>query len=343
MATEGHDVTLVCYLLKNQMDAFRAYGLDPRFSLKGLMDIRIRGLRRIARIAQVWLTASKHPRADIFYGRDIYGLSSVAMFGKPLIFEAHTPPRSVEQQRTLGWLFRRRNFCRLVVISTPLMQEFLSLYPHLKATSVLLAHDAADPPPISEEEAAPTNWPGRSGALQLGYVGSLYRGKGADFVASLALDMPQHDFHIVGGTAEEVADLRKSFDAENLHYHGRVDHVLVSAYLSKIDIALFPGQSSVLLRDGTDIGRWTSPMKLFEYMAARKPIIASDVQATSEILSQDINAKLVPASNRVEWRQAIEELASDPVMRSALADQAHADWSRHFTWSQRARSVLQGI
>jgi glycosyltransferase involved in cell wall biosynthesis len=93
----------------------------------------------------------------------------------------------------------------------------------------------------------------------------------------------------------------------------------------------------------SDISRWTSPMKMFEYMASGVPLIASDLPVLQEVLRDGANAIVVPAGDTARWRQAIEQLVADDDLRYRLAQTAQDDLVRRYTWDERARSVMVGL
>src|SRR3546814_5136960 len=97
------------------------------------------------------------------------------------------------------------------------------LAPSLAADRIIVAHDGADIPDNPDEPVA-SDWPGRSGAIQVGYVGHLYKGRGIEIVAGLARLLPQMDFHVIGGREAEIADWRARARPPNLHFHGLVQH-----------------------------------------------------------------------------------------------------------------------
>ena len=86
---------------------------------------------------------------------------------------------------------------------------------------------------------------------------------------------PLSDFHEIGCAARGIASRMVGF----------VRQQEVSAYLLASDILVMPYSSGVTIRDGTEAGEFTSPRKLFEYMAAGKPIVATGVPSVLEILT----------------------------------------------------------
>jgi glycosyltransferase involved in cell wall biosynthesis len=97
----------------------------------------------------------------------------------------------------------------------------------------------------------------------------------------------------------------------------------------------------VLAAGGGDITNWMSPMKLFEYMAHGKPIIAADLPAIREVLTDGETALLCEPGDVEAWRKAVERLRTDPDLRVVLGEAAFARLQRDYTWEGRARAVIE--
>ena len=78
-------------------------------------------------------------------------------------------------------------------------------------------------------------------------------------------------------------------------------------------------------------------MKIFEYMAAAKPIIASDLPVLREVLN-DSNAILVDPEDIDAWRDALAALRDAETQGSGR--KAHEQLLRSYTWQARASRVL---
>ncbi|MEM1142989.1 MAG: glycosyltransferase family 4 protein [Pseudomonadota bacterium] len=341
MVEGGHDLTLYCYASGAEaVGVGEYYDLRHEFSLFTYPETRFPGARRLLRmLAARTLSMDKY---DLIYARDLHALVAAHSSQVPMCFEAHTPPQSAWARWALARLLRSPHFRRLVVISEALKQRFLQDYPWLDDELVLVAHDGAD---YVEANAATATREigGRIDAVQIGYVGSLYPGKGADVVRDLAPVLPDVDFHVVGGTPSELDAFVVSKPPTNLYLHGQVPHAEVPGYLRRFDIALFPLQERVLLPSGVDIGPWTSPLKLFEFMAAGLPIIGSDLPIVREVLKNGQNALLVAANDLTAWSSAVKRLRVDPTLRSRLGAAAQADLVNQYTWERRAAMVLKGV
>jgi glycosyltransferase involved in cell wall biosynthesis len=103
----------------------------------------------------------------------------------------------------------------------------------------------------------------------------------------------------------------------------------VASLLERCDILVLPNVRSTISE------RYTSPLKLFEYLAAGRPIVASNLPALREILTDGINAMLVEPGNPVALAGAVNALAHDPQLSDRLARRAFAD-AALYSWDARA-------
>lgn len=337
-----HDVTLFAYRSSPEDDVYAYYGVQWPFPIERLPPIAVPGLKRLTRTWAAARGIRRRPRPDVVYGRDLYSVMTAVGTGVPIVYEAHVPPQSKGAASLVARLLESNDFARLVVISQALAERFAALYPGLDPDRLVVAHDAADAPQ-TDRPPAEIDWPGRPDAVQAAYAGSLLRGKGAELVVALARRLPQIDFHLLGGTAEDVERLRAHDEHGNLFAHGHVEHRRVAAYLGRAQIALLPSQPHVIVSSGADIGEWMSPLKLFEYMASRLAIVASALPVIGEVLTDDVNALLVPPDDLDGWANAIERLAADPQLRERLAHRAFEDFHERYTWAKRSERVLSGL
>ena len=176
-------------------------------------------------------------------------------------------------------------------------------------------------------------------SLDLGYIGSLFPGKGAEGGFQIAETRPKHRFHIVGGSRDEIQALKCQAPA-NVVFHGRVAPGRVREMARSFDVLLLPSRHRVEAAGAVDIGAYTSPLKLFEYMAAGRPVIASRLPVLEEVLASEHNALLAEPDAPEQWAAAIDRLVADVTLREALARRALVDLLNEYTWDQRAEHVL---
>ncbi len=339
LAQNGHEVTLFACGRKDDRteDLYGYYGVRNTFSVKRLPLVGVKGATLLS-LPRLYRALKAYERRDtLVYARSIYGAFLAARMGFRIIYEAHAPP----PHTLIHWLEKRlfgmEEFQKLIVISESLKRIYLSTYNGIRCLEV--CHDAADVPPTGT--APEYAWPGRPDRLQIGYVGHLYRGRGIDLILGCAERLPHYDFHIVGGTEHDLQHWRPQGGA-NVYFHGFVPPVQVPAVLSRCDVLLLPYQKGLSLGGrNIDTSGWMSPMKLFEYMAARKAIIASDLPVLREVLNEG-NALLVRPDDLDGWVSALRACEDRPY-RERRAAAAYADFLANYTWDKRAAHALQGV
>jgi len=255
----------------------------------------------------------------------------------PVIFEAHAPIKKDEP--LFGKLISSQSFNYLVVISDALQKIFEKMYPQL-AGKILVAHDAADLEDVSSEEEGNS-----TDRLQVGYIGHLYQGRGIDLIIELAQLCPWADFEIVGGMKSDLKYWKsRSEEVKNIHFHGHLPYNRAGRIRQSCQILLAPFARKLEVYDGgSDTSSWMSPMKIFEYMAAGKAIVCSDLPVLREVLENEETALLCEAENVDQWRQALERLKQDPALMKRIGKQARDKLEKQYTWSSRAKNVLSGL
>lgn len=340
----GHKVVL---LAKNgEFDAgndYDYYGVERNFELRKFQLFKQPVLAALSYLFKIIGYLRKCEPPDLFYSRYSYGMIGLAGVRKPIIFEVHDAPQNFLEHCIFKWLFRHPQFLHLVAISGKLANKYQELYA-LPASRIVVAHDGADVVDVPwSRPGQMVQWPGRPNCLQVGYLGSLYQGRGIELILRLARQMPKHDFHIIGGSPSHVETLKKeSEDIPNLHFHGYIKPALGPAYRAQIDVLLAPYQRTVAVGGNKgDTGQWMSPLKIFEYMASARAIVASRLPTIEEVLEDGRDALLVGPEDIAQWKNAITRL-EDGNVRSQLGANARAKLERLYSWNTRARHILAG-
>jgi glycosyltransferase involved in cell wall biosynthesis len=321
-------------------DIFRYYGVDKIFQIRKLWQPRFRGKNLIYGLLCGREVSKIKP--DIVYGRCLYGIWGAALFGYTVIYEMHMPGATSKLSNyLLSYLLNTEKLHHLVVISGALRDIVRD---KVRDKKILVAHDGADLLPFDKQSQASLNYLSRRNCdLKVGYVGHLYPGKGGELIVELAKALPSIVFHIFGGHREDI-DRLGNVSPDNVVYHGFVPHSEVPAILSSLDLLLLPPSDKVAPHGGAgDIGSFMSPLKMFEYMAAGKPIIASDLPVLREVLKHKYNALMVPPDDVGQWKAALLQLMNDSELRQRLGAQARDDLEKKYTWKVRAQNVLADI
>ena len=340
LAAAGHEVTLLAKdapPTAHGLDDYAFYGVAENFRLHKLARPAGRGggVRYAGAVGRhLWAMRGRY---DLVYSRDVWGAWMAAWLGRPVIFEAHGVPPPGFWRDQQARLLRHPNLCRVVAISQALSDELLRTGILPDAKRVVIAHDGADAIPFALTPRSPLARP------QIGYVGNLYEGRGVELVARLAATWPGGDFHIVGGNAKDVNAWAARTTPDNLHFHGFSPPAQLSAAYDRFDVLLMPYQRQVRTATArSDTSRWMSPLKMFEYMATGRPIVASALPVLQEVLTHGYNALLAAPDSLAQWYAALNELIMQPALAQRLGHQARQDLLEHYTWPVRAAKVLDG-
>ena len=127
----------------------------------------------------------------------------------------------------------------------------------------------------------------------------------------------------------------------NFRIEGFVRQREVPSYLLASDVLVMPYSSKITIRDGTEAGKFTSPLKLFEYMAAGKPIVATGVPSVLEILRPGENSVVTPPDKGGEFIRALGLVLADPELCVRISEGARSD-AIEYTWEKRVERIIDG-
>lgn len=174
----------------------------------------------------------------------------------------------------------------------------------------------------------------------LGYVGTIDRSHGIDDLFNALQHLPtNYTLRLVG----RVSGRDKTWlDTHMADSHGRVElrpavpYNQVAAQIDACDMVLAPAGPTLHTH------RYRSPLKVFDYMARGKPIIAAGVPSHLELLSDGLNAQCYPAGDGQQLAAAVRALVENPAHAQHIA---HAAWqeSQQYTYSARAQRIIQLI
>jgi glycosyltransferase involved in cell wall biosynthesis len=172
------------------------------------------------------------------------------------------------------------------------------------------------------------------------YVGSLNPQDGVDYLLRslryLLSDLKRSDFHcVIMGTGDSLEDLRDL--AENLQLNGFVELTGfipdedLQANLAAADICVDPDPSSPL----NDVSTW---IKVMEYMACAKPIVAFDLKETR--FSAGDAAVYVRPNKEAEFAEAITQLMAQPELRQKMGTFGRRRVEHELQWNTVGRNLL---
>jgi glycosyltransferase involved in cell wall biosynthesis len=328
---------------ESDFDSFEFYGVAPSFALVRLDKIPL--IRNSVSYGMKCYRDLFRIRPDIVVSRSFLGSIFAVYAGFPIMFEFHQPISDFGTRHVVMFrhLIKSKSFLGLVVVTNALKDWYVKQF-QIPQEKVLVAADGADLPLSSYDlQKKDIDLPGVSrGGYHAAYVGALYEGKGMEIVLPLAHSCADVSFHIVGGRVRDIEYWKaRAAGLKNVIFHGFYPHAQVFSIMRKMDVLLAPNLNSVKGYGGVnDIGKWTSPLKLFEYMAAKKPILASNIEVLREVLVHEKNALLCDPGDHEAWRSGLRRLLSNRNLADRLTSTAFADLAEKYTWSKRAETLL---
>jgi glycosyltransferase involved in cell wall biosynthesis len=324
--TNGAETELICMSSGPSNKIFDFYGVNP-FKISILKESG----KLFFFLKLIFLFLKKKRDEKLLYTRSPIIALLATFFFKKVAYESHLIPSDF-LNRAAERIILGKDRIYLICISQALKDDYLILYPE-KELKILVAHDGADLPERINEI--------RLEVKTIGYIGQLYAGKGINIVLELSKKFSDIEFLILGGTHAEIEFLKSRHKLlPNVQFKGHVPHKDIQQWSSLFDIALAPIQEKNILKDGkTDIGKWTSPLKIFEYLSSGIPMIASDLAVIQEIVVDKKEALLCPASNLESWQAAIIEL-KNVKLRQSISSEGYKRFKAEYTWTERAKKTL---
>ena len=176
-----------------------------------------------------------------------------------------------------------------------------------------------------------------------GFVGSIKPWHGVENLISLAesvkLDIPEILFLIVGDGKDRCMyeeTVRKKGLEKEVVFVGLVTHEQVQKYLAAMDVAMAPHKSNSFVDSG---GFHGSPLKIFEYMAMGKAIIAAPIGQINDVIVDGDSGRLIRSEDIPSLRETLIQLYKDRTFRETLGKNARKRVEQNYTWKVNAEKV----
>lgn len=269
----------------------------------------------------------------IYYTRDVHFAFILSFLTNQKIFlELHYPyvQKKILSYHLLKIIFKKINI-KLIFISESLFKIYKKNFIKINKEYVI-AHDASD----NFQSYSP-----QGKVLNVGYSGHLYKGRGILLIIKLAKKLKNYNFNIAGGEIERVEYFRKkTANIKNLNFFGHIEHNKIKNFFSKNHILIAPYENKVTLGNKIETSIFMSPLKIFEYMSSKKPVVSSDHKVLQEVLINNKNSLLCRPNKLNEWVSALKKLKS-PKLRKRLAKQSYKDYISQYTWKKRIIKILE--
>jgi glycosyltransferase involved in cell wall biosynthesis len=320
------------------------YGLTVEFNIARIPSINhFKRFDFIFRALQDCLAQ----KVDLVYTRMLWVAYFAQKLRLPVILELHDLPGGRFGKSLLKRFIQSRSRKKIVSITHALVARIESRFnmtlPH---QDLIIAPDGVD---LERYQSLPEITSARKKLglpekLTAVYTGGFYRGRGLELLLNLAIHFPQVHFIWVGGKPEAVADWSdqiKVAGINNIQLTGFIDNQILPLYQTATDILLMPFGKTVAGSSGGNTADVCSPMKMFEYMAAGRAILTSDLPVLREVLN-DQNAIFYEPENFSDLKRKFSELIENPALRERIAAQARLDVEK-YSWQRRMRLILESF
>ena len=320
------------------------YGIDTEFDIRW---IRSRQTMRRLDFTVSALHAAKTWGADLIYTWMVQAAVAGLWMGYPVVLELHDRPTGRFGPLWLRTFAGQTGQKRILFITSALRrvvdEEFNIRFPDyqmkIAPNGCDLEHHLANP---SAKDARAEL--GLRDQLTAVYSGHFYSGRGTDILLALARAFPQVQFIWVGGRPDHVSLLRNQLAeqrVDNVVLTGFVENQNLPMYQAAADILLMPYGRNIAGSGGGNSADICSPMKMFDYLAAGRAILSSDLPVIHEVLNSS-NSMFCPPDDPDAWIMAFGDLLQNPWKISQLGEQARID-ANLYTWDRRVDISLDGF
>ena len=339
LAKNGVEVELVIPNRNNISDKeiFDFYNVQPVFKITKIPVLSLFITSKIGFLLHsslFWLKSVDYVRKSstgIIYSRDKFPLLLSSIIGIHSYFESHTG----------GWGLGSSLIMNKIDGIVCITEGLRDLYKEhgISSKKLIVAPDAVDINlfnNLQDKEDCRKELDLPLDKKIVMYVGSfsLYKWKGLDvFLESAKLFDQTYLFVAVGGNKKEIENINASGISSNVKLIERVNNSIVPKYLKSADALIIPNKSGDIVSE-----KYTSPMKLFEYMASGVPIVASDLPSIREIIN-DSNGILVEPNNA---RLLSEGIKSALLSSNQRAQKALEEVKIKYSWQKRA-DIIKGF
>lgn len=327
------------------MEAFRLVGLDATLYLPPWPN----SLDLATRLREFGIESSLDIRSSWLLNRRWNGKPFVTLYGRRLRQAAGVYTRSVQISATLAAagiqhqleiheaereLIGKGYLADIVKHHRQGIIEWLFPISHAAAEILIRAGATAERVLVSPSGTklsafapiAPFN-PDRLSAPRIVYLGRLSRDRGLDVFQQIAA----RGIANVTLVGEQEDAVQTSGKLEVVPF---VPHREVPLWWERSDLILLPYQRNLPHADSI------SPIKLFEAMAAGRPIVVSNLPAIREIIDHEKTGLLVEPEDTEGWIAAVRRLQNDPQLARRLA-QAAKEKARDYSWEKRAERIAR--
>lgn len=276
---------------------------------------------------------------NIFITRNYFTLFLLVFLRKKVIFEVHTDLDFEGKINNFIFknfkVFNSKKIINLVFITNSLKKNFFEKY-KIKPKNFTILSSASDLTwkyPLLKKKKN----------LKIGYFGLVNKSRGLDFLCRLSRLDQENKYYVFGGTKENINSIRKKVFHKNIFFKEFLPYKKIKKLMCEMDILVLPYEKKISASGNFgDIAKFTSPMKLFDYLGSTRPIIASSLPVLKEILTNKKNCIFIDELNVLRWKLIIKKLSNNIELREIIAKNNFFH-SKNYTYQKRVDKMFKNL
>lgn len=341
-------------------DPFEYYGVKKIFNIKKIFCLDFFGFKFIpAKVSFYiqWLSFAifvsiyailKYRKDDnIFYSRDWLVLFFLCLFGFNPVAEIHDYKADKPKKWLIGYIMGK---VKKIITNSEGTKRFLQEHYRLTDDKFLVASNGVDIDffnitETKEQARERLNLP--QNKVIISYIGRLETlgvEKGVSGLIKAFAQITRQNKNvflaIIGGPENLIQSYKRQVTSEDILegdvlFTGQVPYRLIPLYLRAIDIVVVPFPAT------KQFSFTASPIKIFEFMAAKKAIVVSNLPTLRNILNEN-NAIFFESENVKDLSEKLGGLINNQALMNELSHRAQ-ELAKEFTWLERAGKIRNFI
>ena len=319
-----YNVSLIVINSKNINQINKIYNINYKFNILSIFNnfILLNFILRI--IFSLKILIKKFDINALFISRSIIFSLMACLLKKKIILELHHEITGFS--KIMYWLFKSLNL--IENLNFIFLNKNLNQIYKIRKEKYLILDDAVNLGDFDNKKVSKYK-------KTCVYIGSFFEGKGIEQILRLAKKNKKISFHLYG----EKKYFKTKNKERNVKLFDYVNYSKIPNILSKYEVALMPYQNKVKGRGSIYLQKYMSPLKMFDYMAAKMIIIASDLSVYKHILKDNYNCRLVNVNKDNEWSKTIQSSFNNNNKNKYLKINAYKTVKK-YTWDNRCKKIM---
>lgn len=338
----GHDVNLITTnASKVKFNIFEFYNVKKKFNIFKIKNFKKFPLGiRYYYFSLVSILKGINLNSDVYITRNYFTCFILTLIRKKIIMELHHDLS--EESRIVQFIFKITNFLNsnkvllIIAITNAIKNHYVEKY-HIKESKVLVLASGSS---IESKFTFNRN----KKFFNIGYFGSIYKSRGSGMIFDLAKIDKKNVYFIFGNLKGNEQLINKNNSKKNIILKNHVPYKEIPKNLEKMDILIMPYVSSITVAGNVgNITKFTSPLKLFDYLCAGRIIMCSDFNVLKETLVNNKNAIFIKNyKNPYSWKLEIDKIFNSKE-KQLIISKNNYKLSKNFSLKKRAKKIIENI